>query len=306
MDHSFSKEPVPVSRRSEFFFWGFAVLVLFLFLGHNALSGSEDRWAEIAREMAISGDWLHPSLNWKIYFDKPLLTYWLILPFALLYGGFNEFIVRIPSALAGLAGLWGILLLGRKLFDRRTALLAGWMLLSYRAEAYASSFEPGFEPELAVDENIRTWWAAADGDPRPEWRLQLEKTVELRAIQINFAEHQCLLSGEESPSGCPRFIVETSAEGEPWQLLWDQSENVEDKTHCYYELPFPGQVRRLRIKITAMGNHGRAALSGVRLFGLSKDVPPEIPSKIRIERRKDDPTIADIRWEMPPGASGWC
>lgn len=130
MDHSFSKEPVPVSRRSEFFFWGFAVLVLFLFLGHNALSGSEDRWAEIAREMAISGDWLHPSLNWKIYFDKPLLTYWLILPFALLYGGFNEFIVRIPSALAGLAGLWGILLLGRKLFDRRTALLAGWMLLS--------------------------------------------------------------------------------------------------------------------------------------------------------------------------------
>ena len=183
-------------------------------------------------------------------------------------------------------------------------LFTGWMLLSYRAEAYASSFEPGFEPELAVDENIRTWWAAADGDPRPEWRLQLEKTVELRAIQINFAEHQCLLSGEESPSGCPRFIVETSAEGEPWQLLWDQSENVEDKTHCYYELPFPGQVRRLRIKITAMGNHGRAALSGVRLFGLSKDVPPEIPSKIRIERRKDDPTIADIRWEMPPGAIG--
>lgn len=130
MDRSFSQESTAASRRSELFFWGFAVLTLFLFLGHNALSGSEDRWAEISREMLVSGDWLHPSLNWRIYFDKPLLTYWLILPFALLYGGFNEFIVRIPSALAGLAGLWGILLLGRKLFDRRTALLAGWMLLS--------------------------------------------------------------------------------------------------------------------------------------------------------------------------------
>ncbi len=130
MNHSYSKEPTPASRRSEWFFWGFAVLTLFLFLGHNALSGSEDRWAEISREMLVSGDWLHPSLNWRIYFDKPLLTYWLILPFALLYGGFNEFIVRIPSALAGLAGLWGVLLLGRKLFDRGTALLAGWMVLS--------------------------------------------------------------------------------------------------------------------------------------------------------------------------------
>ena len=84
-----------VSRRSEFFFWAFAVLALFLFLGHNALWASEERWAEVAREMLLSGDWLHPSLNWVIYFDKPQLSYWLILPFAVLLGGMDELVVRI-------------------------------------------------------------------------------------------------------------------------------------------------------------------------------------------------------------------
>ena len=40
-----------VTRRQQLFFWGFAVVALFMFLGRNALWGSEDRWAEIAREM---------------------------------------------------------------------------------------------------------------------------------------------------------------------------------------------------------------------------------------------------------------
>lgn len=128
MDDHLDQNLTEATRRNELFFWFFAIVAMFLFLGHNALWASEDRWAEIAREMLITGDLLHPALNWQVYFDKPHLTYWLILPFAILHGGFNEFVVRIPSALAGLAGLWGTLTLSKKLFDRRSALLAGWML----------------------------------------------------------------------------------------------------------------------------------------------------------------------------------
>ncbi len=130
MGHHLEQETAEASRRSEFFLWGFAIFALFLFLGHNALWASEDRWAEIAREMLISGDWLHPAINWHVYFDKPPLSYWVILPFAFLRGGVDELVARIPSALAGLATLWGVLILGKKMFDRRTALLAGWLLLS--------------------------------------------------------------------------------------------------------------------------------------------------------------------------------
>lgn len=118
-----------ISKRNEALFWIFAVLAMGIFLGHNALWGSENRWAEISREMLLTGDVLHPAINWRIYFDKPQLTYWFILPFAWLLDG-GELASRIPSALAGLAGLYGAMVLARRFFDRRIALLTGWLLLS--------------------------------------------------------------------------------------------------------------------------------------------------------------------------------
>ena len=54
-------------------------LLLFYALGQRSLSGSEDRWGEIARNMSQHRDWFHPVINGEIYFDKPLLSYWLIV-----------------------------------------------------------------------------------------------------------------------------------------------------------------------------------------------------------------------------------
>ncbi len=116
-------------KTAEAVFWCAAVLSVTIFLGHNALWASEDRWAEGVREMLLTRDWLHPALNWQVYLDKPQFSYWLILPFAWLLGPGNELAARLPSALMGLAGLYGVLRLGRKLYDRQTALLAGWLLL---------------------------------------------------------------------------------------------------------------------------------------------------------------------------------
>lgn len=116
-------------RRQQTLFWLVAVAGLFLFLGKNALSGSEDRWAEITRAMLLTGDYWHPALNFDIYFDKPLLSYWVIVPFAKMLGGVSEFVIRVPSVLAGLLALWGVQILGRKLFNRQTALYAAWLML---------------------------------------------------------------------------------------------------------------------------------------------------------------------------------
>ena len=63
------------------------------------LIGSGHRWAEVAREMLITGDVFHPTINGEPYVDKPLGGYWLILLTASITGSLNQWAVRLPSAL---------------------------------------------------------------------------------------------------------------------------------------------------------------------------------------------------------------
>ena len=61
----------------------------------------EGRYAEIAREMAVSGDFVTPRLNDLKYFEKPPLQYWAgALTFKVF--GVSEWTARLPAALAGL------------------------------------------------------------------------------------------------------------------------------------------------------------------------------------------------------------
>ncbi|TAD96218.1 MAG: glycosyltransferase family 39 protein [Oscillatoriales cyanobacterium] len=62
---------------------------------------TEPLFAEAARQMTVTGDFITPYFNGDTRFDKPPLVYWLM---ALAYRaiGVNEWAVRIPSALAGI------------------------------------------------------------------------------------------------------------------------------------------------------------------------------------------------------------
>lgn len=107
-----------------------AMLLVFWALGKLELAGSEDRWAEIVREMLIKKDFFHPTLNWVPYFDKPLFSYWFIVFFYMVTVTLNEFVVRLPSAIAGLVVLAMTVDLGKKLWDKNVGMTAGWVLLS--------------------------------------------------------------------------------------------------------------------------------------------------------------------------------
>lgn len=63
---------------------------------------TEPLFAEAARQMTVTGDWLTPYFNGDTRFDKPPLIYWLM---AIAYQtlGVNEFAARLPSALAAIA-----------------------------------------------------------------------------------------------------------------------------------------------------------------------------------------------------------
>src|SRR5690349_1109083 len=60
----------------------------------------EGRYAEIAREMTVTGDWMTPRLNGLKYFEKPPLQYWLTAATFKVFG-IDEWTARLPGALAG-------------------------------------------------------------------------------------------------------------------------------------------------------------------------------------------------------------
>src|SRR5229473_4116716 len=89
----------------------------------------EGQHAEIAREVAVSGDWLTLRLAGVRYFDKPPLLYWLI---AAGFKGFgvSEWFARLPAVLGAAAAVAGTTLLGVRLLGPGPGVLAGAALLS--------------------------------------------------------------------------------------------------------------------------------------------------------------------------------
>ena len=72
-------------------------------LGHGGLvDETEPLFAEAARQMTVTGDWITPYFNGQTRFDKPPLIYWLM---AIAYHtfGVNILAVRLPSAVAAIA-----------------------------------------------------------------------------------------------------------------------------------------------------------------------------------------------------------
>ncbi|KHE91226.1 MAG: glycosyltransferase family 39 protein [Candidatus Scalindua rubra] len=78
------------------------LLVYFVNIGTLPLSHSEGRWGEIAREMELADNWITPTINGQIYWDKPVLSYWAILGVKRIIGSqqLNEWIIRFPTVLA--------------------------------------------------------------------------------------------------------------------------------------------------------------------------------------------------------------
>jgi 4-amino-4-deoxy-L-arabinose transferase-like glycosyltransferase len=107
-----------------------ALVLIFFMLGAADLRSIEGRWAAICSEMIQRGDYLHPYLFGEAYYDKPLLSYWLVVGFARLIGDLDEWALRLPSALAALLAVFSTYRLGRRLFGPRAGVCAGWMLVT--------------------------------------------------------------------------------------------------------------------------------------------------------------------------------
>ncbi|MCF8031760.1 MAG: glycosyltransferase family 39 protein [Desulfarculaceae bacterium] len=78
-----------------------AAALLLAGLGDMPLTDrDEGEYAAAVASMRARGDWLVPTLNGKLYLEKPILVYWAMAGSQALLGD-NEAAARLPSALAG-------------------------------------------------------------------------------------------------------------------------------------------------------------------------------------------------------------
>ena len=89
-------------RRRELTLLLLVFLTFFLGLGRQAVTDSDEAfYAEAAREMVETGDWLTPRFNYEDRWQKPVLYYWLTAA-TYVVAGPTEWAARWWSALAGL------------------------------------------------------------------------------------------------------------------------------------------------------------------------------------------------------------
>lgn len=112
--------------------WLFVGLII-LWLGtlgwRDLVPTDEGRYAEIPREMVVSGDWVTPRLDGFKYFEKPPLQYWATAVSYELFG-FGEWQARLWTGLTGLLSIVFVGWAGSRLFNRRTGVFAAGALAS--------------------------------------------------------------------------------------------------------------------------------------------------------------------------------
>lgn len=100
----------------------------FLLLGYCPLfDPDEGRYAEIAREMVETGNYLSPQLHYVPYWEKPPLLYWLT-SFAFMLFGYHEFAARFFPALFALLTIYLTFRLARDMFDEEVARASAMVL----------------------------------------------------------------------------------------------------------------------------------------------------------------------------------
>jgi 4-amino-4-deoxy-L-arabinose transferase-like glycosyltransferase len=105
----------------------------------HLLPADEGRYAEIAREMLASGDWVTIRYNGVKYFEKPPLQIWMTA-LAFKAFGIGEWQARLWTAFSGAAGLVVTGFAAARWYGKRVGVLTGLVLLAAPAWNIGSHF----------------------------------------------------------------------------------------------------------------------------------------------------------------------
>ncbi|MCP2044329.1 phospholipid carrier-dependent glycosyltransferase [Pontibacter sp. HSC-36F09] len=149
----------------------FVLLLVLLYNlgGWGLVETSEARYAEISREMLLSGDWMHPRLLGIHHFHKPPITYTISAAGMGLFG-VNEFGVRFFLQLSLLGQALMVYLIGQELFQSRKMALTALIIYVTLPAVLIAARNLTTDSFLATFELLAIWaWMRYKPSKKPAW-----------------------------------------------------------------------------------------------------------------------------------------
>ncbi len=198
----------------------------------------------------------------------------------------------------------------------------GWMLLSYNKPVKTNSAlvkkdinvvdesESGymlgqitdFDISKINDEEIRSYWVSEANNDAIYVAIDLEKIMNVKAIQINFQDFNSDIYGRPDDLK-QQFVIQSSLDGNTWENIIDYSKNTKDMPHAYIELNKPVEARYIRYNHVYCSNN-YLSISEFRVFGIGLEEKPITPPNFKVERQKDRRN-ANLTWDKVEGATGY-
>ena len=191
--------------------------------------------------------------------------------------------------------------------DHIKGLFTGWMLLNYNKPVKVSSTLGSFQPNFAVDEDIKTYWSAKTGGANEYIQTDLGEKSLVKAIQINFADQDAEFLGK-TLSKSHQYKIYASDDEKNWKLVVDKSNNTKDVPHDYIEIEKPFTARYLKIQNIKMPT-GKFAISGLRVFGNgSGEKPQKVENFVVLRNPKEkagERKSSWLKWKQNNLADGY-
>ena len=150
-------------------------------------------------------------------------------------------------------------------WDSKNELFTGWMLLSYRKHCASSSVRNPYSAANVTDENPRTFWLATSNKAGEWLMIDLERTCEVNAVQVNYTDYQSGIFASDT-NVYTQFKLHHSLDGKQWAVMADLTNEKRDRPNAYIELPKPIRTRYIKYEHVYVASPN-LAISDIRVFG---------------------------------------
>ncbi|MBO5648952.1 MAG: family 43 glycosylhydrolase [Clostridia bacterium] len=156
-------------------------------------------------------------------------------------------------------------------------------------------------PGYAVDEDIRTMWAAATRSPGEWIQLDLGRPCDVKAIQLNIYTYNLLTA--DPAEKYHEYVIAYSEDNMNWTAAIDNRGEKLFAPHALHETSF--RARYIRVTFYHVAGNGFAAVSGLRVFGTDGACKPAAVQNVRATRPAEDTRNCKLVWDKAEGADGY-